>query len=85
MKDKKTEPTLQETAPAYKAGAKRTRRRKPTAPAWDFWHPPTVEQLIKEQGVKPLTEESFKKADFWPEDQDVEEFIALAKGERDPL
>ena len=37
-------------------------------------------KLAEEQGVKPLDWDDVRaKADFWPEDEDIDEFIASVK------
>jgi hypothetical protein len=83
MPDKKPD-RIGETKAPYGA-RRRAPRPKRAAPTWDFWNPPTLDEIIEAQGIQPLTKESFERPDFWPDDMDVEEFIALAKGERDPL
>jgi hypothetical protein len=41
-------------------------------------------KLAEEQGVKPLDfDELRKKADFWPEDESIDEFIATIRKWRD--
>lgn len=41
-------------------------------------------KLAEEQGVKPLDFDALrKKADFWPEDESIDEFIATIRKWRD--
>ncbi len=41
-------------------------------------------RLIEEQGVKPFNFEAAKaKADFWPEDESIDDFIATIRKWRD--
>jgi hypothetical protein len=74
MADKKA-PKIRETAPAY--GTLKARGRTPSR---EFWHTPTFKELARSQRIKPLTREALERADFWPEDEDVEEFLKAAKG-----
>ena len=46
----------------------------------DFWRTPTLDELVAAQGVKPIQSILDLKADFWPEWQSVDDFIAAAKG-----
>ena len=39
----------------------------------------SLEELSKQQGVKPVTNFADLLGDFWPEDESVEEFLATLK------
>ena len=39
-----------------------------------FWQPKTLEQIYKENKIKVVTNIDDYAADFWPEDESVEEF-----------
>ena len=42
--------------------------------------PKTIEQLAEEQGVGPFDfQAAMEEATFWPEDEDVDEFIAALR------
>ncbi len=44
----------------------------------------SIEALAKQQGVKPLDFDSLRaKADFWPEDESIDDFIATVRRWRD--
>jgi hypothetical protein len=58
-------------------GKKRPARR--TEISSDFWVTPDFEDLRRWQGVRPLSNETLKRAPFWPEDLDPEEFLPLIK------
>ena len=45
----------------------------------DFWVTPDFEELRVRQGVGPLSRETLKRAPFWPDGLDPEEFLALIK------
>lgn len=36
---------------------------------------PSFEQLMAEQGTGPITDVSLLHADFWPEEESIEEFL----------
>ena len=38
---------------------------------------PSLEQLIEEQGTGPITDVSLLRGDFWPEEESIEEFLAM--------
>ena len=44
----------------------------------DFWRMPTLDELIAAQGVRPIQSILDLKADFWPEHESVDEFLAAA-------
>lgn len=52
-------------------------RRGPTEESLRY-----VERLAAEQGVKPITDFESLLGDFWPEDEDIDEFIATVKAWR---
>ena len=37
-----------------------------------------LEQLAAEQGVQPITDIDSLKADFWPEDETIEDFVRMS-------
>ena len=39
-----------------------------------LWEHPTLEQLAKQQGVKPVEKFEDLLGDFWPADEDIDEF-----------
>lgn len=41
----------------------------------DFWNPKTLNQIIEEQNAKALNRLSDFVADFWPDEESVDEFI----------
>lgn len=42
----------------------------------DFWTGvPDLETLARIQGVKPITDIDSLRGDFWPEDEDIDDFI----------
>jgi hypothetical protein len=45
--------------------------------------PLTVEELAARQGVKPITDLEALRADFWPEEESVDEFIATVRAWRE--
>ena len=45
------------------------------APAADFWQPETLEQQAEAQGVRPVERIGDLAADFWPEDESVDQVI----------
>ena len=40
-----------------------------------FWEDLTVEQIARRQGVRPFRSVEELKADFWPEDESIDDFI----------
>lgn len=38
---------------------------------------PSVEQLTAEQGTGPITNVSLLRGDFWPEEESIEDFLAI--------
>ncbi len=48
----------------------------------DFWRPKSVEDLAREQGVKPVENPNDLKGDFWPEDESVDDFLVWLRALR---
>jgi hypothetical protein len=44
-------------------------------PSTTFWTGATVAELAEAQGVKPIETLDELKADFWPEDESLDDFI----------
>ena len=51
-------------------------------PEESFWSPKSLEHHLKEQGVQPIDNLAKLKADFWPEDEKLEDFLAYTRKER---
>lgn len=50
----------------------------------DLYNITDIETLAKRQGVRPLSFDSLRaKADFWPEDESIDDFIATIRRWRD--
>jgi hypothetical protein len=50
---------------------------------YDFWHGKSIEQLAREQGVRPLEklEDIWGKgADLWKDEEDFQSFLLATKG-----
>jgi len=47
----------------------------------DFWHGKSVEELAREQGVKPCTNPA-DLAGAWPQDESLDEFLTLIREAR---
>ena len=45
----------------------------------DFWQTKSLEELATEQDVSPVATPEELKADFWPEDESCDEFIATVR------
>jgi hypothetical protein len=64
-----------------KTGMKTSGRKKmPPVPAHmiptlDFWRTKTVEELAEEQGIKPVENPDELLGDFWPEDENIDDFL----------
>ena len=41
----------------------------------DFWKPKTLEQLLQDQQVRPMTTLEELRVDFWPEQESIDDFI----------
>ena len=39
----------------------------------------TVEELARQQGVRPIEKAEDLLGDFWPEDEDIEDFLAALR------
>jgi hypothetical protein len=48
--------------------------RQSTA-ATDFWQPQTIEEILEAQPIPPLKDISTLRADFWPENESVDDLI----------
>ncbi|MHC4252674.1 MAG: hypothetical protein ACYS9X_26450 [Planctomycetota bacterium] len=48
-------------------------------PFWTDGEKRSIEELAAEQGVKPITDLKLLRADFWPEDETADEFIAAVR------
>lgn len=60
--------------------AQRLRKPAQQASVADHWEDtPDIETLAAEQGVKPVARFEDLLGDFWPEDEDVDEFIAAVR------
>lgn len=46
------------------------------APGRTFWDLPTLDELAAEQGVEPVERVEDLVADFWPDDESVDDFLA---------
>lgn len=44
-------------------------------PVADFWHPRTLEEIVKAQQTPVVQDISALKVDFWPEEETADEFI----------
>ncbi len=56
--------------------------RKSIGTRSDFWESKSVEELAREQGVKPVEDPNDLKGDFWPEAESVDEFLAWLRAQR---
>jgi predicted DNA-binding antitoxin AbrB/MazE fold protein len=52
-------------------------RTEPTARSFD--DAPTLKELACEQGVQPIADPSSVGGDFWPEDENIDDFIAAIR------
>ena len=43
----------------------------------DFWHPQPIESIVTSQKTQPVSDISALKADFWPNDESADDFIAF--------
>lgn len=48
----------------------------------DFWEPKTLEQHIQAQLTRPVTDIADLVADFWPEEESADDFIAYIYQQR---
>lgn len=76
--------------PADGANLSRERNGKPSPASvqsragkrGNFWRKYTAEELAAEQGVEPVTDPAQLVADFWPEDESIDDFIATIRAWR---
>lgn len=43
---------------------------------FDFWHDLSFEDLVNMQGTAPVLDATELQADFWPEDERIDDFLA---------
>ena len=43
----------------------------------DFWQPQPIDSIVASQQAQPVSDISALKADFWPEDESADDFIAF--------
>lgn len=77
--EKPPEPTASEPKAAYEARSGADWKKK--HPKGSFWNPLTLDELIEQQGTKPMTEADFVRPDFF-EDEDIDEFVRAATSAR---
>ena len=58
------------------------RNYQQTQPTVDFWEPQTLEQHIQAQLTQPVTDIADLVADFWPEEESADDFIAYIYQQR---
>lgn len=58
-------------------------RRNKLEPTGLFWDTPEFEKLAEQQGVAPIRKIEDLVGDFWPEDEDLDEFLAEVRRWRD--
>lgn len=46
-------------------------------PSADFWQPQPLDSIVASQQTQPASDISALKADFWPEDESADDFIAF--------
>ena len=61
------------------AGKNGSRSPQTTPPVAEFFQSKSLDQIIAEQGVKPITDISILYGDFWPEDENLDDFLAAVK------
>ncbi len=54
----------------------------PSSAQGSFWKGHTLADLIAEQGVPPLKDPATLVADFWPEGESVDDFVAFIRAVR---
>ncbi len=47
-----------------------------------FWSPPTLDELVQEQGTRPIVKLQDLRADFWPAEEPVDEFVQFVYQQR---
>ena len=50
---------------------------RPTDAGYSATGHPSFAQLMAEQGTGPITDVSVLHGDFWPEDESIEDFLAI--------
>ena len=50
--------------------------------AQDFWNPKSIEQLIDNEKIQAVNNLSDLAADFWPEEESIDEFVEYIYGQR---
>ncbi|MCB0045757.1 MAG: hypothetical protein KDD92_10025 [Caldilineaceae bacterium] len=58
------------------------RRYQQELPTPDFWQPQPIESVVASQQTQPASDISALKADFWPEDESADDFIAFVERQR---
>jgi hypothetical protein len=58
------------------------RNYQQTQPTVDFWEPKTLEQHVQAQLTRPVTDIADLVADFWPEEESADDFIAYIYQQR---
>ena len=53
--------------------------REPTSQRYLRKGHPSIEELMQEQNVKPVSDARELLGDFWPEDESVDDFIAAVR------
>jgi hypothetical protein len=48
-------------------------------PRNNFYANPTVDELLDQQGIEPLTDPTVVLGHFWPENEPVEDFLAALR------
>lgn len=48
----------------------------------NFWQPQTIDSIAAAQQTQPVSDLSTLKADFWPEDESADDFIAFVEQQR---
>ena len=54
----------------------------PQIPKTDFWQPLTIEEIVERQQTPPVQNISALRADFWPEEESADDFIAYIYQQR---
>jgi hypothetical protein len=47
-----------------------------------FWQPQAIESIVASQQTQPVSDVSALKANFWPEDESVDDFIEYVEQQR---
>lgn len=51
--------------------------QKSSQPEESFWATPSLDEIIAQQGTKPVENLATLQGDFWPENESVEDFLAF--------